>query len=467
MSASWKLNRRSMLKAGVASLASLSSRSVSALAKGSGDVCGAVPKTATGRPEQAVSLREVAKALGDGREVRLERLTRLDGYIVDRENRDVVIWGLSERDQPELHVEDLIVALRSAYGRYAARRDGVDYIATPLVSIDPNVEILRQIREINLLSRGGKERFSEICGSPQTVRVEGMPHNSRVAKVLIDADYRMKMVAQGTVKLPITTPFPSSFNARVARWREHAADHQSSEMINTRYWFEPGKFSYRVSAESDTVLLDCPQVVLNDEDQFVSREGLVASGKVDQISRAFACAWTERMEDTYRAEPIWRDMHNQFRNFAIARIMRDRDAFSHADLSLEFLFERYELPGVKVPDVLAGLGRVEEYERAESDGGRMRFAYQVCGGVAVMFATPIEHLTDEGDARAFGRSVLKSRPSVPALAWNVRPATLQDIFQGVQPKAPAAPTPSRPSEKRSIKDLFNMYREGNRLTEPL
>lgn len=382
MSARYEINRRVMLKTvAAAGSAPLFDLSGATLARAVEAACKTTPNVAVikARPERAVSLRQLSESLAAGGSTRLEGLTRLDGYIVDKETHDIIVWGLSERDQPDLQVQDLVVALRSAHGRYTMRRGVVDYIVSPLVSIDPDVVVLRQLREIDFLLPDGKKRHSEMCKSPQTVRVEGMPRNSRAAKVLIEADYRMKMVTQGTVNLPIQSPFPSSFPARVARWREEATEGAASRAFNTRYWFQPGQFSYQVSPEVDTVFVDRAQVVLNDEDQFLKDDALVTSGEIDDISRAFTCAWTDRMEDVYKAEPIWRDMHNIFRHFAVARIMRDRDAFSQANFPGEFLLDRYVLPTVDVPGILPGLGRVEEYEQYRG-GSTIRLAYQVCGG---------------------------------------------------------------------------------------
>ena len=80
------------------------------------------------------------------------------------------------------------------------------------ISIDPNIAAIREIANIAVRDPQRRAKFAEICKSPQVVRVEGMPRNCRIAKVLIDADYRMKMVAQGSVILPISAPFAGTTN---------------------------------------------------------------------------------------------------------------------------------------------------------------------------------------------------------------------------------------------------------------
>ncbi len=329
--------------------------------------CDPRPRPATAKPERAVSLRRLSEAMKAGKPARLEGLTRLDGFILDKENQDVILWGLSERNQPELHLPDLVVALRAAHGRYYEKRDGVTYIVNPLISIDPDLNVYRELDKIAVRDPARKAKHAAICARPQTVRVEGMPHNSRVAKVLVEADYRMKMVSQGDVILPIASPFPGTYTVRLREWRnriDRGADLGPGH--KTRYWFEPGRFSYQYSEEADTVFLDTAQVVLRDEDQRSNTN--IASGKVDPISREFACAWTARMEDTYRAEPIWRDMHNIFRLFAVSRIIADRKAFREVAFAQDMLLDRYELPVVPVPKIFAGprpLGRIQQARAQE------------------------------------------------------------------------------------------------------
>jgi hypothetical protein len=324
-----------------------------------------------------------------------------------------------------LHVADLVVALRAAHGRYMERRNGVNYIITPLISIDPNPEVFQRLRAITAMDSARKEKHAELCRTPQKVRVEGMPRHTRLAKVLVDADYRMKMVAQGTVELPINSPFPAADKVRSAKWREDVlAGRPVGGPHNNRYWFEPGQFSYQYDA--DTVFLDSTQVVLRDEDQQLKPNVLVASGRTDPITRAFACMWTERMEDTYRAEPIWRDMHNIFRLFALARTMADRNAFAQAGLSDEMLLDRYQVPHVEVPATLPGLGGWEELEQRNAGStGFRRYSNWVCGGVAVGFARPLEAKPDAGETRVSGRIVLASRRDANAVTWSVAPGSLE------------------------------------------
>jgi hypothetical protein len=442
--------RRDLLKCGLGAGALL------AMPSAARAVC-SVAETLKPTPERAVSLRQLTDAYKSGRGSGMGGLTRLDGYIVDAENKDIVLWGLAEKGKQELYFPDFVVALRSAFGRYIVVKGDTKYRVEPVISLDPNPSIVYDLSKIDVGSASGKGRYREVCAvSMQKVRVEGMPRDCRAAKALIDADYRMKLVAQGTAKLPISSPFPATFDARVASWKKEAeAGGGGAHYTNTRYWFQAGHFSYQVSEAADTVFLEQAQLVLNDEDNINKPDAVVASGKVDPLSRAFSCAWTERMTDTIAAEPVWRDMYNVFRHFAVARVMNDKRAFERAGLPGDFLLDRYELPKISMPDALPGALRIFEYTAGK---GNRRYTSTACGGVTVSM-TDIQSAVLTPVTLAAAKTVVASRPSPSALGWPVQ-ASLKMIL----PPPPAAkkldsePAPMAPAPAAkpapSLKDLF-------------
>lgn len=398
----------------------------------------------TPQPQRAISLRRISEALAAGRPARFERLTRLDGYVLDPANKDIVLWGLSEPDQPDLQVDDFVIALRSLQWRYSVRRDNTNYRISPLISIDPDPEVYRRLRPLKIDTPEGRRQFEEICRRPQIVRVEGMPRHSRVAKVLVDADYRMKLVGQGQVTLPIPSPFPSSFAGRIELYKQDAMAGRRTPASNTRYWFEAGRFSCQQSSGDDTVFIDIAQVVLKDEAQSLTKSGLSASGATDPVTRAFTCAWTERMEETYKAEPIWRDMHNIFRHFAVARAIRDNNALERVNFDGEYLLDKHVLGTVNVGPTLPGTGRIGQYV-ASRDGRSHTMSTWTCGGVSVGFGDPLEKKPDAGRTGRSGRSAVASRPVATAVSWDIDPSRGDSpLPHSPGPNVPGTPSPILP-----------------------
>jgi hypothetical protein len=445
----FRLDRRKFLALTAGALMSSPARSFAQAACGDGDIAAIKPLI-----QRAVSLRQVTQALADGKRVNLQGLTRLDGYVVDEENGDIGLIGLAEKDQPELETADFVVALRSAFLR--GTHDGVNYDNSAAISLDPNPDVFRRLHGIGIAAAGGQQQYREVCRSPQTVRVDGMVRDSRVAKILVDADYRMKQVSQGTAKLPLGKPFTGDWEAKIVDWRNQIRTRGKTDGAGslTRYWFTPGQFGYVASDDGgDTVFLDRAQVLLKDEAQVLPAAGeAVASGGINPYARAFTCAWTASMEESYRAEPLWRQMYNMYRHFAVARIMAETGVFNRVKVDLAFLLERYRVPGVGLPATLPGLSRIET--QATGRGGST-FAFAVCGGVQVGLHKISRSNDADGIVQRAGNSVLASRPAGEVLAWNIAPGTLMGVFK----KKPASPAAGNPPEsaaapKSSLKDLF-------------
>ena len=454
------ITRRTLL---AGSLAAGATPLLARLAAAEEDECKATVTAIKARPDRAVSLRQISLALAAGKPARLEGMTRLDGYVIDDDNKDIALFGIAERGQPELNAADFVVALRSAFRRGIDPKDGTDYGKRAAISIDTDPEVFHRLNGFQTATPEGRREYLELCKTPQRVRVDGMIRHSRVAKILIDADYRMKRIGQGVETLPISSPFPGDFEAIVREWRAQlqAGREPNIPPSKTRYWFTQGRFSHGVSSDgARMVRLNYAQVVLKDEDQ-IYRNGVdVATGAVNAYARAFTCAWTERMEDTFRAEPLWRDMYNMFRNFAVARIMYDLHAFQKAGLESEFLLQGYEPPRVEVPDALPGLSRVELYVRRRKGGGSTTYARTVCGGVSIGCNNPVDKEPDsDGEIERAGLSVLGSRPAGTVLAWNVTPDALKVITDRPSaPKPVAAPAPAAATAKPgTLEELFKPH----------
>jgi hypothetical protein len=362
-----------------------------------------------------VSLRETLKSAKLRRRKQFDGLTRLDGCALDLENHDILLWGQSERGQPELFIDDFIIALRASAGSYGRLE--------PAISIDPDREVMRRLDQIGS-EPSDRQRFAAICSQPQTVRVDGMPRHTRVSKVLVDADYRMKQVAQGHVRLPLSPAFSGTFASRLQQAREQLRSGEFSPGESSRrFWFQAGPFDY--GYDPDVVTLHSAQLVLNEEDD---RDGVTANTRTeDSISKDFACNWTARMEETYRAEPIWRDMYNVYRHFALAKIMQDERVFTGADfIEVRALVEGHQIDHVEVPATVHGLSRWEVIQHSE---GRRRVAVtsKVCGGVSLGFSSRVLREVRHGFKRqsALWRAIVSARPDQTSMSWPITPAIIE------------------------------------------
>jgi len=184
---------------------------------------------------------EVARAAAEGRDiaddvVRLAGLTRVQYVFVypaeDGQPGEVVIAGPAEgwitdatgrvvgieSGSPTVLLEDLVAAIR-------VFEPGEPTSATIGCSIDPRQEGLAQLQAfIKSVGRINPKASPEelVMGmtqalGPQDVRVDGVSPTTHFAQVMVEADYRMKLIGIGLERVParnmkswVATPIPAS-----------------------------------------------------------------------------------------------------------------------------------------------------------------------------------------------------------------------------------------------------------------
>jgi hypothetical protein len=141
----------------------------------------------------------------------LAGLTRVRYVLFDPKRHDVILAGPAEpwtvapggevvgteSGRPVLHLEDLIAALRYEFPPGDGVRDA--FIGC---SIDPTPEgvqrynaFLRNLRGIDRRRVAATFAAMEQAMGPQSVRVFGVPATTRLAQVMVAADYRLKRIA--------------------------------------------------------------------------------------------------------------------------------------------------------------------------------------------------------------------------------------------------------------------------------
>ena len=386
------------------------------------NVCGTSARKFDPDPQVAVSLKKMCATVarrGGARFNPMGDLTRLDGIVVDRKNNDVVLWGAREDHGWRLMFDDFTVAVRAAHGEYAVEQNGRWVLYQPGISIDADNTMWGKLRAVeNLAEPKNRQLYLDICAShPMRLRVDGMPRHTRVSDVLLAADYRMKLVNNGQVKLPIPNPPRGIFERSADRFklqRQRGVQYARPDYDVNRWWFSAGEFSYQ-TASSTVAFLDKAQVVLNHQAEVI-RNGEMVDAGVDAIDEAaFGCDWTDRMEETFQSEQLWCEMRNVFRHFAVARIIADNGVLNQAGFDAEVLLRTHQVERVPIPDTIQGAGLV-----AEQDIGGSPWFMPTCGGVTVNVADRLRRTPDEGATGEAGERVLfAARKSPDSVSWEV------------------------------------------------
>jgi hypothetical protein len=223
--------------------------------------------------------REVRSILAAGKplpeEIRnLGGLTRLDYLLFDADSEDVLLVGPAEpwtrgveRDlgkiskRPVLTFDDLTVALRTVLAGSGVASCSIDPQPAGLAAMKAwktppasNPKEAEQARRIALEKLGN-----------QTVRTGGVPEGSRFARVMVEADYRMKRIALGLEKF---TGIESHLDILAQRNRDGG---DLSTMA--RWWFMPG-YEGVVRNEAGTLFrLKGPAWKLLNEEQVFDANG--------------------------------------------------------------------------------------------------------------------------------------------------------------------------------------------------
>lgn len=413
--------------------------------------CEIAPPPPPAAPQLAVSLSRFQRDLRRCQETRwctldlstLYGLTRVDGFLVDAANQDLVLFGELAPEAPPLHADDLVVALRNATHGYLEDGPGnVKLYHPPGVSIDGTPAALAEITRIGRqLGDGGSasERdallaeWLQVCETPQPVRVFGVPRASRFARVMLDADYRMKRFVDGTGGEPV-----AGLTGLVARHVQLvlAADQGTLDAGNNqgglnRFWFYPGEHAY--SRVGDLVRLERADVILLDQAEHVSRGGQVSSAPdPDPLARAFACEFSQRFREVAAKRPLYQELEGLFRWMALVRLMLDQGAIDgpagsgRSGLDLDFLLSGYRLPGMgPVEDSVPGIGRVAAVEREVQDGNqrrRLELHVPSCGGVSIDYDDQLQAApADSASLQALRQQLLDQRPPRRA-SWDLAAA---------------------------------------------
>ena len=355
---------------------------------------------ASALPTRAMSLNAAVAAMRSGymaeQAESLCGITKVSGYIVDSKSKDIVIIGKPDPTLPSLHIDDFVVALRNVWYLYAKTKGQTIYYTDPGCSIDPDPHVMGQLRDLRRTPfdvnnptemKNQTDQWNQIGKHPQTVRVLGVPFDSHFAKIMVDADYYMKRLVNGTVTLPINGfQSLSDLDTQSIRASLHSKDESTrpTSSIN-RFWFSPGDCTY--TDGSGYVLLKSCDVKLLTEEQFLNEQGAMAGkGRPDPLADQFARSFSQNYGEIAAQRRIYRELQGLFAFVGLARLMKDHNAESAAHGAMKYLLNSYKLPTVSVNRRVNGLTDIRTVsEQMDSPRGQQTITVVLssCGGVSM------------------------------------------------------------------------------------
>ncbi|MDI6783060.1 MAG: DUF1598 domain-containing protein [bacterium] len=327
---------------------------------------------ATNEPQSqllAISLRVLQVQLKTGESSRdiltLGGIKRIDGFIVDDKNRDVILFGTTGSG-PAIYFDDFVTALRSVWLDNSA----------PGCSIDPTETTLLKIREVNKrFSQATSvaqaeqllEEFKLVGAEPQNVRVLTIPRNTHFAQVMVEADYFTKRISNGTAVTDLEG-FKSLAEIATDKLKHDVAAGKNSQMtMYNRFWFTPGKVKFEPG--NGIVRLTACEVKLLTEQQFLSTQGkLVGSGNEQPLAQQFVREFTKRYDDIAGVAPKFAELKSLFRFVAIAKALNYADAFFTAGFEIDYFLNKYTVRPARVPQTLPGITEIKKIVIPQNNG---------------------------------------------------------------------------------------------------
>lgn len=309
--------------------------------------------------------KEVARRLAEGKPVvesmkNLAGLTEVQYVLIFPEQNEIVLGGPAEgwryneyrqpigvnTNLPTLQLDDLVTVMRTF------SQGGESYFGC---SIDPRKENLKAVQEFVTSSqsrgplspsgvRSWANKIAKILG-PQDITVVGVPADSRVARVLVEADYRMKLIGLGKLKN----------NAQIPSYFELLAKDPSlatGQLDALRWWMTLQCEAVVHSPEGNAFEIQGSGVKCLSENQFLAANGeRVSTGKAEAVNQQFAANFTGKYDELAQNDPIFAELQGIFDLALVAAMIQnhnldqkvnwDRGVFANGG---EFRTARYQAP---------------------------------------------------------------------------------------------------------------------------
>ncbi|SMP69407.1 Protein of unknown function [Neorhodopirellula lusitana] len=255
-----------------------------------------------------------------------------EGYVADPTNRFV---GMKS-GRPTLLLEDLVTALR-------AYSPGAPPTRVISVSIDPTPEGLARMQQY-LSAVGGRANRGDTLRlvqglkqnlGLQTVTIKGIPADTHFARVLVEADYRMKLIGIGLEQLPVPV------RSYVSRTSPQAVSANALE----RWFFQPNYDGVSVSDDHLAMRIDERGVQLVGQGERVLGGGKrVQAGRGNRASQAFTQEFTDKYPMIASKVRVYAELQQLIDVAIAAAYIQEQDFYTQADWSMPTLSDEQSVP---------------------------------------------------------------------------------------------------------------------------
>jgi hypothetical protein len=289
--------------------------------------------------------------------------------------------------------------------------------------INPRQEALARVQEfLNKSSkasigaddrRGWLGRLRAQLGT-QDIEVYGLDPRTRAARVMVEADYRMKLVGMG---LEEGVPGVKSYLAMI----EVPPGGSPPPLGVLRWWFTLNYDSVLASRDRRAFALRGQGVKVLSENERLTAEGKrVHTGQSEELNRQFARSFTEHFDELAAKYPIYAELRNLFDLALVGAIVREEDLCGQTGWHMTCFgdpkaFAVELAPAPKEVETVANLRVI--HDRAF---GRVHTLAGVSGGVAVRPAEVVTRQSvqlESGGALRQRQDYSAPKPQLRSEAW--------------------------------------------------
>ncbi len=223
----------------------------------------------------------------------MTHISDIAGAVFDEKMGQIILYGSRDLALPDMHLDDLAVAVRSVYGLGGG--SGQD----PGISLD--LEIKRSKKE----------------PSRMIVTYYGETRNTHFGQVMFDADRLLKNLIIGKDNLTQKT-----IGANVAGYKnllEYSVQGLGNGFLSCRMWFVPEKISLVQSADGTSMLFDQVRMQVLTESKFHG------SPVQDLAAEKFATHFTQHYEDFSYQYPVLDELKRLGKITAVVKWIKDHD----------------------------------------------------------------------------------------------------------------------------------------------